>query len=261
MCRMIEKAAREHGLQADFLTRLIWRESSFRANAVSPAGAQGVAQFMPGTAAERGLRDPFDPEQAIPKSAHLLAELNARFGNIGLAAAAYNGGPARVDAWLAGQGNLPAETRNYVVAVTGRTAEDWAALRNGHNADTAPAKVSPSKPHETCLTVVASVRRGTAPPLAAASGAIPVTGPFAPWGVQLAGNFSKAAALASYRRAAAQNAAILGDVQPMVIGTRLRFRGTSAFWRVRVPAQTRAAAETLCARLHKAGGNCVVLKS
>jgi soluble lytic murein transglycosylase-like protein len=98
LCRMIERAAVSHRLPVDFFTRLIWQESSFRPGVSSRAGAQGVAQFMPGTARDRGLGDPFDPEQAIPKSAELLSELRARFGNLGLAAAAYNGGPARVEA-------------------------------------------------------------------------------------------------------------------------------------------------------------------
>jgi len=79
--------------------------------------------------------------------------------------------------------------------------------------------------------------------------------------VQVAGNFSKAVALASYARARAQHASLLGDVTPMVIGTRLRSRGTNAFYRVRIPAATRAAAIDICSRLHKAGGACVVLKS
>ncbi|HEX8417647.1 MAG TPA: lytic transglycosylase domain-containing protein, partial [Methylobacterium sp.] len=125
LCRLIEGSAKARGLPVPFLTRLIWRESSFRAGAVSPAGAQGIAQFMPGTARERGLSDPFDPEQAIPHAAHLLADLNRRFGNLGLAAAAYNGGPGRVSAWLAGTGGLPAETRAYVIGITGAPAEDW----------------------------------------------------------------------------------------------------------------------------------------
>src|SRR5437868_12062663 len=131
LCRMIEGAAARHRLPVDFFTRLIWQESSFRTHVTSGAGAQGVAQFMPGTAAERRLGDPYDPEQAIPKSAELLADLRSRFGNLGLAAAAYNGGPARVEAWLAGRGGLPAETREYVSAITGRSAEDWAALARG----------------------------------------------------------------------------------------------------------------------------------
>src|SRR5262247_2509254 len=95
LCRMIETASRQHGVAADFLVNLIWRESSFRDRAVSPAGAQGIAQFMPGTAARRGLNDPFDPEKAIPEAARLIADLAARFGNLGLAAAAYNAGPGR----------------------------------------------------------------------------------------------------------------------------------------------------------------------
>ena len=80
--------------------------------------------------------------------------------------------------------------------------------------------------------------------------------------MQVAGNFSKEIALASYARARdAPRGDILGEVVPMVIGTRLRSRGTHAFYRVRIPAATRAAAIGMCARLQKAGGACVVLKS
>ena len=114
LCRMIEGAARQHGVAADFLTNLLWRESSFRAGAVSPKGAQGIAQFMPYTARERGLADPFDPEAAIPHAARLIADLAAQFGNLGLAAAAYNAGPGRVARWLAGEAGLPSETRTFV---------------------------------------------------------------------------------------------------------------------------------------------------
>ncbi len=85
--------------------------------------------------------------------------------------------------------------------------------------------------------------------------------PFAPWGVQLAGNFSKSLALASFARARASLAAVIGDVRPMVIGTRLRTRGTRAFYRVRVPAPTRQAADDLCRRIQAARGACVTLRS
>ena len=83
----------------------------------------------------------------------------------------------------------------------------------------------------------------------------------APWGVQVAGNFSKDRALASFARARQRHAAILENVAPMVIGTRLRSRGTRAFYRVRIPAATREAAGEICGKLRKAGGACVVLKS
>jgi hypothetical protein len=79
--------------------------------------------------------------------------------------------------------------------------------------------------------------------------------------LQLSGAFSKAVALSSFARAQARYASLIADVRPMVIGTRLRSRGTRAFYRVRVPAATRAEANTLCGRIHKVGGACIVLRS
>src|SRR6476659_5386753 len=67
-CRLVETSAAREKLPVGFFTKLIFKESAFRPHVVSPAGAQGVAQFMRGTAAERGLANPFDPEQAIPAS-------------------------------------------------------------------------------------------------------------------------------------------------------------------------------------------------
>ncbi|HEV2554947.1 MAG TPA: lytic transglycosylase domain-containing protein [Bosea sp. (in: a-proteobacteria)] len=257
LCRLIDEAASANAVPSAFLTRLIFQESSFRAGVTSPAGAQGVAQFMPGTARERGLADPFDPEQALPKAAHLLAELRQRFGNWGLAAAAYNAGPARVSAWLAGRGGLPYETENYVLAITGATAQAWADdVRQDSGGETRerPRRLSVSDTAAQCLITVAVIRAGRPQPSA-------IEASFAPWGVQLAGNFSKARALASFQRASARYSAIIGDVQPMVIGTRLRSRGTRAFYRVRLPAASRASASALCGRIQARGGACVVLRS
>jgi hypothetical protein len=254
LCRLIDRSAERHGLPPGFLARLLWQESSFRAGATSPVGAQGIAQFMPRTAAERGLLDPFDPEQAIPASAAFLAELSRRFGNLGLAAAAYNGGPTRLANWIAGQGGLPTETRRYVVAVTARTVEDWAADAKGESEGAA----EPEGWRLPCLALAANLRR----PGAAPSPGVPVPeNPFAPWGVQLAGNFSKERALASFSRARAAYASVVGDLRPMVIGTRLRSRGTRAFYRVRLPAPSREAAGALCGRIRSAGGACIVLPS
>lgn len=259
LCGLIDAAARAHGVPAAFLTRLIFQESSFRAGAVSPVGAQGVAQFMPGTARERGLADPFDPEQAVPKAAHFLAELRQRFGNWGLAAAAYNSGPNRVAGWLArgGTGALPSETENYVVAITGVSAATWAedakAASNGDGRDRPPRPATPDKT-SLCGTTVAALR---------ASGAFSARAEasFAPWGVQLAGNFSKAQALAAFQRVRARHRTVIANLPPMVIGTRLRSRGTRAFYRVRLPAASRAVAIALCQRIQAQSGACVVLKS
>jgi hypothetical protein len=107
ICALIASSADKSGLPRDFFARLIWKESRFDHNAVSPVGAEGIAQFMPGTAKIVGLADPFDIEQAIPASAAYLARLHAGFGNWGLAAAAYNGGETRVGKWLSSGGFLP----------------------------------------------------------------------------------------------------------------------------------------------------------
>ncbi|MGU3664212.1 lytic transglycosylase domain-containing protein [Methylobacterium sp. A49B] len=123
--QFIEHTAEASGLPVDFFLRLLQQESGLDHRAVSRAGAQGVAQFMPATAAERGLVDPFDPFEAIPKAAEFPREQRAAFGSLGLAAAAYNAGPQRVRNWLAGRSSLPQETRAYVAKITGRSADDW----------------------------------------------------------------------------------------------------------------------------------------
>ena len=83
----------------------------------------------------------------------------------------------------------------------------------------------------------------------------------APWGVQLSGSFNKRAALAAWGRAHQRFAALLGNGEPMVIGRRAPGRGFARFWRVRAPAQTRAAAQALCSAIERAGGACAVLKT
>jgi hypothetical protein len=252
LCRVIETAARDHGVAADFLTNLIWRESSFRAGAVSPKGAQGIAQFMPYTARALGLDDPFDPESAIPHAARMIADLAEQFGNLGLAAAAYNAGAGRVAKWLAREAGLPAETRTFVLRVTGRSADDWVALgRAAPRDNAAPA----------CATIIAGLRGGRRPAVDEGPAEPIDEAPFAPWGVQLAGNFSKERALASFARTRKRYAGVLGDALPMVIGTRLLSRGTRTFYRVRLPAETRQSADALCRRIRAAGGGCVVLRS
>ena len=107
VCPIMQQQAEARGLPPMPFVRLIWKESRFNPQAVSPKGAQGIAQFMPATAEERGLNDPFEPKSAIVHSASLLADLRREFGNFGLAAAAYNAGAERVRAWLAGSSKLP----------------------------------------------------------------------------------------------------------------------------------------------------------
>lgn len=257
ICGLIDEAAARHRLPVDFFTRLLWKESRFRQNALSPKGAQGIAQFMPGTAALRGLSDPFDPLEAIPASAHYLRDLTDRFGNLGLAAAAYNAGERRVTDWRAGTGGLPFETRDYVISITGLSAEDW----NVPGAALKPVE-RPLPPDErppgTCLGVAALLGKSRAGMEVVAS--YPKAD-WAPWGVQVAGNFSLNRAMASYASLQNRHTDILGGQPPMVVRAVNRSRGNAPVFQIRIPAQSREEAGDLCGRLKSAGAACVVLKT
>ena len=128
LCNALFTSAQDNNLPIAFFANLIWQESRLRDDAVSSKGALGIAQFMPETAAESGLDDPFDPLQAIPASARLLSALRLQFGNLGFVAAAYNAGPRRVAEWLEHRGSLPRETRGYVVRVTGLSVDAWRSI-------------------------------------------------------------------------------------------------------------------------------------
>ena len=114
--KLVEEAAARHGLDPKLLHALVAVESAYRPGAVSPAGAGGLAQLMPATASEFGVRDRFDPADNLNGGAAYLAEQLLRFRDVRLALAAYNSGPQRV----ARLGRVPdiAETRTYVSAVT-----------------------------------------------------------------------------------------------------------------------------------------------
>jgi len=131
VCDTVARAAQRNDLPVPFFIRLLFQESRFKPGAVSRTGAQGIAQFMPQTADAVGLDNPFDPAQAIPASARLLRSLFEQFGNLGLAAAAYNAGPKRIHDWLARKGKLPEETQGYVKTITGQPAESWKTARAG----------------------------------------------------------------------------------------------------------------------------------
>ena len=128
LCSALFPSAQDNDLPVPFFANLLWQESRLRADDVSKKGAQGIAQFMPKTAVETGLADPFDPMQAIPASARFLQRLRLQFGNLGFVAAAYNAGPRRVIEWLEHRASLPRETRDYVVRVTGLSVEAWKTM-------------------------------------------------------------------------------------------------------------------------------------
>jgi Transglycosylase SLT domain/SPOR domain len=265
ICLMVEAAARANALPIDFFARVIWQESRFQPEAVGPvtrsgARAQGIAQFMPGTAAERRLLDPFNPIEALPKSAAFLAELRDRFGNLGLAAAAYNAGPQRVHDFIAGTRGLPVETRNYVLAITGHPVDDWTkpaaeAAKNGNEAE--PAN-QPSV--STCRDLMALLKQAPNPFVEQLQQRIDLVAA-SPWGVQLSAGFSRDHVLVAYANIAKRFGEILAGHDPSIFSGILRSRGTRPFYQVRIGAPTRADAKDLCAKIAHTGGACFVLRN
>jgi hypothetical protein len=258
VCLMIEAAAKANDLPLEFFARVIWQESRFQSDAVGPLTrrgqrALGIAQFMPGTASERRLLDPFDPVQALPKSAEFLNELRNQFGNLGLAAAAYNAGPRRLQDWLAGTGGMPQETRHYVFAITGNTVDEWAAAgKNG--------KMSDRATYAGCRELMALLKRAPNYFVSELEQHVKL-GAIRPWGVQLAAGFNRDQALAMYSRAMTRLRPVIGDQDPTLLTPLFRNRGTRTFYQVRIGADTRPAADDLCNRIRRAGGACFVLRN
>jgi hypothetical protein len=253
VCPIMLQQAEARDLPPMPFVRLIWKESRFNPRAVSPKGAQGIAQFMPGTAEERGLYDPFEPKSAIIHSASLLADLRREFGNFGLAAAAYNAGAERVRAWLAGSSGLPWETQDYVQFITGRAAEEWKLAETDlpQSLKTAGAEVQ-----ESCRKLAPLVVRAVyeTEPLTA-------SGAWRPWGVHVSTSFSKAKALAWFGRLKQRHAKVLAEAEPFVLPQRNLSRGRRSLYTVQIGADSRADAETLCTRLRSDGGACIVQKN
>ena len=111
---LFSRAAGRYGVDASLLAAMASQESGFNSQAVSPAGAQGLMQFMPSTAAGLGV-NPLDPSSAIDGAARYMSSLTKQFGSTDLALAAYNAGPGTVSRY----GGIPpySETQNYVRSV------------------------------------------------------------------------------------------------------------------------------------------------
>ena len=247
ICDLIETHAGGQGLPKEFFARLIWKESRFDPGAVSPAGAEGSAQFMPGTARMRGLDDPYDIEKAIPASANYLGELKRDFGNLGLAAAAYNAGENRVSRWLNSGGYLPLETENYVLDIMGEPADNFATASYAGTVKPLDEKKSFD---QACLAMPATMTATIAMASVHTK----------PWGVQVAGNFRRAAALKQWQRVQSRFSALLADYEPVVSRVRSPI-ARSGIYAVRIGVDNRANADIICQQLRGAGGSCVVMRN
>jgi Transglycosylase SLT domain len=236
ICRALEQDAAENEIPVEFFARVIWQESRFNARAVSKKGAAGIAQFMPATADYRGLVDPFDPIDALKNSARYLRDLKTRFGNLGLAAAAYNAGPGRVNAWLTNHRPLPGETRNYVAIITGWTADEWASP-------------SPPKTAETTIPQGVPCTRLANLILAPKEEAQRMAAYVPRWGMQLTANWSESKAWATYRLIQRQYTTLIGDREPIVVRSRGIGLGSALRYNIRIADDDRAYLASCCATI------------
>src|ERR1700729_617299 len=236
ICRALEQAAAENALPVEFFARVIWQESRFDAQAVSPKGAAGIAQFMPATASWHGLADPFEPVEALRHSAAYLRELLDRFGNLGLAAAAYNAGPGRVSAWLTNHRALPTETRNYVALVTGWTADEWAS-------SSPPEKAETTIPQSVPCTRLANLILAPKQERQRIAAYIPR------WGIQLAAHLSESTAWAIYRDRLKRFGSLIGDREPIVLHKEIPGMGRAKRYIITIADDDRAPLDKLCQKL------------
>ena len=248
-CQAIEHFAARAGIDAGFFARLIWQESRFDPYAVSPAGAQGIAQFMPHTARLRGLRDAFNPAEALEHSAEYLADMSRRYGNPGLAAVGYNGGERRAEGIIAGTGGLMPETVNYVAIITGLGWQDW--LAEGVEApDMRLSKETGFRP--ACYALARG--RKLSP--------MPKPEPrVKPWGVQLAHGVTKERARAQFGVKSRACRATLKGETPEMIWQKSRASPKGGYWMARIGRDDGKAAHALCRALRAAGCICAVYRN
>ncbi|MBX3583995.1 MAG: lytic transglycosylase domain-containing protein [Rhizobiaceae bacterium] len=247
ICTLIEHEADRNGIPRDFFARLIFKESRFDPGAVSPAGAEGIAQFMPGTAAMRGLKDSFDIETALPASAKYLGELKTAFGNLGLAAAAYNAGEGRVSRWLSSGGFLPLETENYVLDIMGEPADLFIDASYSGTVQRLHPTVEFA---EACRKLPVTMSAVVAMASVHAR----------PWGIQVAGHARRAVAIKQWQRVKGRFSGLLAGHEPSVSRVRSA-RVPRGIYAVRIGADSRKEADRICASLRKAGGACVVMRN
>ena len=250
-CNAIEVFSKRHGLNTAFFARLIWQESRFDPNALSPANARGIAQFIPSTARFRGLKDHYNPADELEYSAQYLAEMSKKYGNEGMAAIGYNGGEGRAEGFLEGKG-LASETVNYVPIITGLTAEQWRdAPPTNHDFSLAPDKTF----HAAC-TEMAVKRRLT--PMKRAKPPLP---PFKPWGAQLGFGTSKKSALAKVRNQTRSCSGEAGREKIDLIYVKNRVTGKKGYLFARIDRNNRQSAQTLCSSLKRQCCACLLVQN
>lgn len=248
-CNAIRTFATRHGLDPHFFARLIWQESRFDPNALSPANARGIAQFIPSTAKLRGLKDPYNPADALEHSAQYLAEMARRYGNLGLAAIGYNGGERRAERLIAGTGGLAQETVDYVRIITGVPHQNWTETPTPEP----DLRLSRDLPFDKACFDLARNRRMTA--LKSWQPKVK------PWGIQMAFGITRKASLAKFKTQSRACRDLIGKEKPDLLFQKSRASPKGGYFMARLGRDSRDAAWRDCAKFKRAGCICAVYRN
>ena len=257
LCLMIKSAAKANDLPLEFFARVIWQESRFQSNAVGPVTrngqrAEGIAQFMPGTASERAAARSLRPGAGA-------AEIRGIFERTAQPVRQSRAGRSRLQcrsatgAGMAGRlrRTMPQETRNYVAAITGTSVDDWAPA--GKRRQDARPRLDPS-----CRGFLALLKRAPNPFVTQLEHHVRRASRKL-WGVQFAAGFNRDNALAMYARAMKGLSDVIGKRDAnFLVHTQPRHH---SFYQVQIGTDTRREADDLCSRMRRAGGACFVLKN
>ena len=187
--------------------------------------------------------------EALGKSAEYLDDLRDRFGNLGLAAAAYNAGEGGLATFLR-TGRLPYETRAYVLAITAHPVEEW----KDDPPETLELELDKGIPFHDACTALANKRR-------LKEVAFEDEGVWAPWGAQLAGPFPEIRRAAPVLATVLRSHRPLNAEKPLIQRERNARFGARLRYTARIGRETRAEANAVCATIRKSGGACIVFKN
>jgi hypothetical protein len=171
-----------------------------------------------------------------------------RFGNLGLAAAAYNAGPTRVSAWLTDHRPLPGETRKYVPLVTGWTADEWASSSPPEKAETTIPQGIPCTRLANLILAPKQERQRVAT--------------YVPrWGIQIAAHLSESTAWAIYRDRLKRLGSLIGDREPVVLYKEIPGMGHAKRYIITIADDDRAPLDKICRKLVAADATCDVMRN
>ncbi len=245
VCGLIKASADRYKIPAPLLARLLWTESKFNVDAADNQGRRGIAEIVPSVARERKIKAPHDLEEAIPSAAAYIGTLRDRFGNDGLAVAAYKLGEKRLATWISnGGGVMPTRIENFVYEVTLRDAQFFMDPRQNY---TAPPLKGTEPFAEACRAMPkdARVTREHLDTL---------------WGAVVAGNFRRSAVLKQWGDLVGHHKQAIGNLAPAVQKWETPL-GRAGIYAAKVYTSTRGEANEVCDRIHSAGGACIVLKN